>query len=226
MLSFLYQSLFRSSYRLAAATFTDRKSLSTRLLYTLDWLLCLYGLRFYSLSLILYNGTTLSYYACARDPFCTFSLHTAAYYDPFLYAAMGLMACFSLFCQTKLYTLQIETQTWKWWRELLVDLQDAYTDSVYSTGEQAKMRRKKERKIAEKLANIKAVLGEKAIARFSTVLAKLEMTLKLEYFDKRKFFNHKLAAFPDLSAKVRLRVLVVSLCGDKGCGFVFIATCK
>lgn len=85
--------------------------------------------------------------------------------------------------------------------------------------------KQKEIKFAIKLKSfplIRGILGNGPITALSRLAAKAEMLVKLENVNKKAFFRRKLAIFPDLSEKLRIQILVVSVLTDKLCIFVFI----
>ena len=139
-------------------------------------------------------------------------------YDPFIPILMYLFVLFLMFCEHSLYWLNSQTITWKWWHQLVVQNQDRYYECLLKPKHLALVQSNRERLIKDKIGTF--VPSKFIVKILSRKLAKIHIWMSLDNIDKRRYFGQPLSLMPNLSHKLRRKLVLLLILVDKFACFV------
>ena len=192
----------------------------SRLRYLLTCLIFIYSHRLLFISYAQYRQLKPGWISAflAFDPTLRYFTITMAHvYDWFIPIMLYLFALFTFVCQHKFYWLDVRTQTWTFWNQMVVQMQDRYHECVLSSDRVAQILKRKQNKIKRHLDTYKLAAICPAICKraYCKVRAKAEMLYHLDHVDKRKLFAHSFSLLPSVSSRIQLSVLLALLLLDK-----------
>src|SRR5699024_4960779 len=113
-----------------------------------------YSFRFLAIALIgHFNFDTRLAFIWQRDPFAVYLHQNTDKFDSFLAMVVFLLECFNMFCQWKLYNLDVRKRIWRILHQMLVQSQDWYDQCQYSETKMHRIYHRKERYLAQTYQN-------------------------------------------------------------------------
>ena len=194
------------------------KSRQTVLTYYIDWAVFIYAFRYYYIAPLIYSGfPTLPFFDWTLDPMCYFFYRFRNTFDSFVPMIFLLLSVFNILMRYLIYNLNVNTLTWRWWYQLVVENQDLYYENFISQLELAAIRRHRE---AETLAMLKRnnyaqLLPGIVLVLLSKVYARFLVFKHLDHVNKEQLFRSKLSVMPGLSNRMRVIMLFTTIMADK-----------
>jgi len=151
------------------------------------------------------------------DPVANYFYLNRRTYDPFFFVIMFLMATFGFICTCLLYRLKSNNIVWQFWYKFVVENQDIYYQCIKSDEEMMLTRFRYEEMIKSKIPR-----AFKVFRKYDwpvKLLAKCIIWINFDNINKRKFFSHKIEELPDISNRLRKRLLLMLILADKFCYF-------
>ncbi len=207
------------------------KSRKVVFLNYLDWAIYIYAIRFYYIAPLSYSGfpnLPAFLFDWRQDPICYFFYRHRHIYDSFIPMIVFLMASFHMIMRHLMYNLNVNTLTWRWWYQLVVENQDHYYSNFISQLELAAMRSHRE---AETMAMLRKsrfgqLLPSIALVPLAKAYARFLVLRHLDHVNKHQLFSSKLSVLPDLSEKMRVRMLFTTIVADKVIVGVLFLSCE
>lgn len=212
-------SFTRCYYKFTQHLILEHDSSLTRALYLFDWLLFVYCFRFLVVAYVMFANYAVDYYDFRTfDPMLNwFYLHRAEY-DSFTIVGALLFAVFIMVSEWLLRRLNVDTPTWRSWYELVVHNQDRYYACKLIPEEIRKINSRKEEQIAHRITRYKLpwfFVGSFPVKYLCRIWARLQVWLSLENLDQEAYFGQPLEALPNLSRKLRSRLVLTLVAGDQ-----------
>lgn len=190
--------------------------------YYFDWVIAIYGIRFYILAIIAYDDFKLTFWNWKLDPICYFFYRKRKLYDAFVPTMIFLLSAFHMTMKYRLYNLaDINCVVWRWWYEMIVVNQDAYYDNLLSKQEVEAVYVTKESALLNRWATedsgflVRLSVPSIVLKAACKVLVRWETFKNLDYVNKERLFARKLVILPNLSDRMRVKMIFISLFADR-----------
>ena len=223
---FAFHKFNRCFYQITKQTVNPHQAGLFRWYYCLDWAVFIYSFRILIASYIQYHDFQKSLYDFEKyDPFLNYFYLNSYKYDSFTTVILFLFSIFWFICEYSLYHLNINTPTWKFWNQLVVQNQDRYYECVLQGDKLTKIEQQKEHLIMKRIMEqkyIKQIIPEIGLQIYCKLWAKVEIWFQLKNVDKKKLFSQPLSILPNVSPKLRSYVLLIMFLADKLCLIVQI----
>lgn len=206
----------RCYYQMTKNLIETQHSFSSTFHYYLSCLLIFaFSLRLLYIEYVLYSGfdTILLYYNFFKyDILLSYLCKNP---DPFLMITVFLFAMFWIYCEHKLFSL--DTTTWQWWYQLVVMSQDRYYQCILPLDVVERIRSKRTELLMKRLLLPQFILQ---------IWARLQVWYHMDDVDHCRLFNKSIFIRPNISKRLRSRIILLLIVADKIALFSQWFTCK
>lgn len=124
-----------------------------------------------------------------------------------------------------LYRLNVRTLTWRWWYQLIVVNQDDYYQFHVVNFELVKLT--KTSQIVKRMRShwFWLIMPNYIIKFIANLYSRILIQYNLEHIDKERLFDKKLSFLPNLSYKLRLKLINILIISDRFACFFQILVC-
>ena len=125
------------------------------------------------------------------------------------------MELFNFLFQNALYRLNVNTFVWHWWYQMIVTNQDDYYQFHFENFELMKLTKSLKLIKSMKTHRFWSILPNFIIKFLANLHTRLMIQYNLEQIDKNKFLEKKLTVLPNLSNRLRLKLINVLIIADR-----------
>lgn len=198
--------------------------------YYLDIVCFIYATpRLLFLTIVLKDKTKIAYFYSVDPAVHSFSTDGSH----FLLAFVLIFEFFHIFCKLLLVRVNVNTSMWRFWRQVVVQLQDDYHRFALTSGQQAKLREVYAKKLGKKLKKstiIRWLVPRLVLKSIVCLMARVLVWANFENVNERRFSVRKLflpkIEIPNLSPAIRRRTVLSMLFMDKFAFVVQIVLCE
>ena len=192
-----------------------------RTYYIIDWFAIIYAIvRIFFFVFMVKNkfevDASIPYIIEQDDPVMTFMKKHSHIYDEAFILIFLLMAIFNFICQSRLYMLNTSRRVWKLWYQVLITNHDNYYRFMKPDYKTIIIRKTNE--IVNNFHQnsfINRIVPEFIIHRYAKSKSKRLIRSNYEHIDGDKFFVKDLIHLPNLSKKLKIRLINFMILGDK-----------
>lgn len=225
--------LRRCFYEISKETLEQHQSLRSTCFYLLDCLLFLYSsFRLLFFAYVMQTDFEPCWYnfRVYDIPMNYIYLHQNSY-DSFIVLSIFAVNLFSFACHSALYFLRVNTLTWQWWHQLVVINQDRYYQARLTDVKQLNDIYERKFRQIQYRASLSRAKHLKLFSEFFHNLycqfrVKLEVWLNMDNVNKKQLLGKPLSVLPNLSNKLRMKLILLLISIDKICLLAQIANGK
>lgn len=211
----------RCYYELSRENFERPRSRISKWQYYFHFFSFLYAHKVMVIILSAYTRMDFSWGHFEGDIFFNFFNQNQQTINPFIAVTMYLFELFNFVCHSALYHLNVYRITWQWWLQLVVINQDQYRRCVLSEDKLANAVQTKVTQLRSRLVccryTFAKLLPRLILQSCCSLLARIEIFLSLDNIDKQQLFSQPLDILPNLSKKLRSRLLITLILADVLC---------
>lgn len=149
------------------------------------------------------------------DPLISYLYQNKERYNEKVVLIFLFMELLIFICLDALYRLNVNTLTWRWWFQLIVTNQDNYYRCRMKNFELIKLN--KSFQIFKHMRSYKicSLLPKFLIQFIANIYSIISIQYNLEHIDINKYLKKKLSILPNLSFRLRLKLINILVMGDR-----------